>query len=176
MPASHAAALGAVLSPRRSEGRREAAPLSPAARAHRTLGHRGASTDPSGRVGCNPASYGRVGTATGSAISVPTAFLIALGFFYGFITAADSAIYSIAVVELAPKNRIGSTQAIQFFIGFGIGAIAPVAAGSILDVATSASRWGLAFSFNGALAVLGVGALLWLRRLPKARQMASGKR
>ena len=61
-------------------------------------------------------------------------------------------------------------------IGFGIGAIAPVAAGLILDVATSASRWGLAFSFNGALAVLGVGALLWLRRLPRARQMASGKR
>ena len=114
--------------------------------------------------------------AAGWLVGAPPAFLISLGFFYGFITAADSAIYSTAVVELAPKNRIGSTQAIQSFIGFGIGAIAPVAAGSILDVATSASRWGLAFSFNGALAVLGVGALLWLRRLPKARQMASGKR
>ena len=114
--------------------------------------------------------------AAGWLVGVPPAFLIGLGFFYGFITAADSAIYSIAVVELAKKNRIGSTQAIQSFIGFGIGAIAPVAAGSILDVAASASRWGLAFSFNGALAVLGVGALLWLRRLPKARQMASGKR
>ena len=114
--------------------------------------------------------------AVGWLVGVPPAFLIVLGFFYGFITAADSAIYSTAIVELSPRGLIGSTQAVQSFVGFGIGAIAPVAAGAILDLATSASGWGLAFSFNGALAVLGVGALLWLRRLPKARQMASGKR
>lgn len=109
-------------------------------------------------------------------MGVPPAFLIVLGFFYGFITAADSAIYSTAIVELSPKGLIGSTQAVQSFVGFSIAAVAPVAAGSILDLATSASGWGLAFSFNGALAVMGVGALLWLRRLPRARQMASGKR
>src|SRR5688572_25400466 len=60
------------------------------------------------------------------------AWLIALGFIYGFTTAADSAIYSTAVTELSPPNRIGSTQAVQSFIGFAIGAIVPVIAGSIL--------------------------------------------
>ena len=102
--------------------------------------------------------------------------MIALGFFYGFVTAADSAIYSTAIVELSAKDRIGSTQAVQSFIGFSIGAIAPIVAGSILDLSKSSVEWGLAFSFNGALAVVGVLAILWLRRLPRAMHMARGKR
>ena len=109
-------------------------------------------------------------------VGLPPAFLMAVGFVYGFATAADSAIYSTAVTELAPRDRIGSTQAVQSFIGFAIGAIAPVVAGSILDTARSSAGWGLAFSFNGILAVVGVLALLWLRSLPRAVQMAAGRR
>ncbi len=102
--------------------------------------------------------------------------LMAVGFVYGFMTSADSAIYSTAITELSARGRVGSTQAVQSFIGFTVGAIAPVMAGSILDVARSSMGWGLAFSFNGALAVVGVLALLWLRRLPGADQMAGGRR
>ncbi len=102
--------------------------------------------------------------------------LMAVGFVYGFMTSADSAIYSTAVTELSARGRVGSTQAVQSFIGFTVGAIAPVMAGAILDLARSSAGWGLAFSFNGALAVMGVLALLWLRRLPGAAQMAGGKR
>jgi MFS family permease len=114
--------------------------------------------------------------AAGWLVGLPVALLIAVGFVYGFATAADSAIYSTAVTELSPRDRIGSTQAVQSFIGFSVGAAAPVAAGYILDAASASSGWGLAFSFNGALAVVGVLALLWLRRLPKAAQMAVGRR
>jgi MFS family permease len=103
-------------------------------------------------------------------------WLISLGFIYGFTTAADSAIYSTAVTELSPPNRIGSTQAVQSFIGFAIGAIVPVIAGSILDWAGTASGWRLAFSFNGLLAIIGVIVLILLYRLPEARQMAGGKK
>lgn len=103
-------------------------------------------------------------------------WLIALGFIYGFTTAADSAIYSTAVTELSPPNRIGSTQAVQSFIGFAIGALVPVIAGSILDWAGAASGWQLAFSFNGLLAVIGIIALRLLYRLPEAKQMAGGRR
>ena len=109
-------------------------------------------------------------------LGLPPGFLVGLGFVYGFLTAADSAIYSTAVTELSPRNLIGSTQAIQSFVGFSIGALAPVAAGFILDLVESSAGWGLAFSFNETLAVVGVLCLLWLRRLPDAVRMAGGKR
>ncbi|MEZ4511683.1 MAG: MFS transporter [Chloroflexota bacterium] len=98
--------------------------------------------------------------------AVPTPWLIGLGFFYGFVTAADSAIYSTAVTELAPPGKVGSTQAVQSFLGFTIGAIVPVLAGGILDGAgETAVAWGLAFTFNGLLAVVGVASQLYLQRL-----------
>ena len=109
-------------------------------------------------------------------LGAPPVLLIVLGFVYGFVTAADSAIYSTAITELSPPGKVGSTQAVQSFIGFAIGSIVPVIAGAILDVARSGAGWGLAFSFNGALAVVGVVALLWLRRLPQAARLAAGRR
>jgi MFS family permease len=111
----------------------------------------------------------------GPLLAVPT-LLLALGFVYGFITAADSAIYSTSIIELAPPDRIGSAQAVQSFVGFAIGALVPVIAGSILDAGAGPSRWTLAFGFNALLAAAGVWALLALRRLPAALRMAGGKR
>jgi MFS family permease len=110
-------------------------------------------------------------------LGLPPLILTILGFIYGFTTAADSAIYSTAVTELSPPGQMGSTQAVQSFIGFAIGALMPVAAGSILDLAAvDGAGWGLAFSFNGLLALVGVVALLWLRKLPEAGRMAGGKK
>jgi MFS family permease len=108
-------------------------------------------------------------------IPAPPLFLIGLGFAYGFLTAADSAIYSTAAVELSPPGRIGSVQAAQSFVGFGVGAIVPVLAGTILDVGGSSAGWGLAFSFNGLLATAGIFALLRLRRSPDAAMLADGR-
>ena len=109
-------------------------------------------------------------------IGAPPALMLALGFVYGLSTAADSAIYSTAVTELSPRGRVGSTQAVQAFIAFTVGAAAPIAAGSVLDVVQGAAGWGLAFSLNGALAVVGVSAMFALRRMPESLRMAQGKR
>ena len=119
---------------------------------------------------------GAVSFLVGWLIGAPMAVLIALGFVYGFATAADSAIYSTAATELAPANRIGSTQGVQNFIGFGVGAVAPVLAGVILDVVQGPAGWGLAFGLNGLLAVGGLLALFLLRRHPDAHAMAGGLR
>ena len=125
--------------------------------------------------------FGRVRTATwifaisgicsflaGWLVGLPIAWLFALGLLYGFFTAADSAIYSTAVTELAPRNLVGSAQALQSFIGFVVGTGAPVVAGSILDFADAQSAWVLVFSFNGVLAVAGIVCLLRLRSGPDA--------
>ena len=98
-------------------------------------------------------------------VGAPPGFAIALGFLYGFATAADSAIYTTAATEFAPPRLIGSTQAAQNLIGFSVGAVAPVAAGGILDAFAGANGWGIVFAFNGLLAVGGVSALLALRRM-----------
>lgn len=127
--------------------------------------------------------FGRIRTATlifavsgicsflaGWLAGLPIAWLITLGFLYGFFTAADSAIYSTAVTELAPRNLVGSAQAVQSFIGFVVGTGAPVVAGSILDFSGAPSAWILVFSFNGMLAVAGMACLLWLRRVPASSE------
>ena len=110
---------------------------------------------------------GGISFAVGWLVGAPLHVLIALGTVYGLATAADSAIYSTAVTELAPPNLIGSTQALQSVIGFSAGALAPVVAGGILELAHGVAGWGLAFGFNGMLAVAGVSALALLRNYLK---------
>ena len=129
-----------------------------------------------GGAGVIFAVSGTVSFAVGWLLGAPMVVLIVLGFVYGFATAADSAIYSTAATELAPANRIGSTQGVQNFIGFTVGAIAPVLAGGILDIVEGAVGWGLAFGFNGLLAVAGLTSLWLLRRHPDAETMAEGRR
>ena len=119
---------------------------------------------------------GAVSFVVGWLTGAPLPLLVALGFVYGFATSADSAIYSTAATELAPPNLIGSTQAVQNFIGFAVGAAAPILAGAILDLFDGPLGWGLSFTLNGILAILGVAALLILRRHPIASKMASGRR
>ena len=96
-------------------------------------------------------------------VGLPITYLVVLGFYYGFFTTADSAIYSTAVTELAPKRLVGSTQALQSLIAFAVGTGAPVVAGSILDFFGGYSAWILVFSFNGVLAVAGIACLVLLR-------------
>ena len=77
---------------------------------------------------------GAISIGFGSLLLAPWPALIAIGAIYGAIVAADSAVYSTAVTELAPQGRVGSAQAIQAVAGFGIGSIGPVVAGAALDL------------------------------------------
>jgi MFS family permease len=89
------------------------------------------------------------------------AALVVLGCLYGLLTAADSAIYSTAVTELAPPGQLGSAQAAQAFLGFLASAIAPVAAGLVLDLG---GGFGGAFALAGLASLAGALALLPLAR------------
>jgi hypothetical protein len=89
------------------------------------------------------------------------AALVVLGCLYGLLTAADSAIYSTAVTELAPPGQLGSAQAAQAFLGFLASTIAPVAAGLVLDLG---GGFGGAFALAGLASLAGALALLPLAR------------
>ena len=132
----------------------------------------GWSSDRFGRVRTSAWIFALSGLCSflaGWLVGLPFTYLVVLGFLYGFFTAADSAIYSTAVTELAPRNLVGSAQALQSFIGFVVGTGAPVVAGSILDLSVGHSAWILVFGFNGVLAAVGIACLLWLRRISAAR-------
>jgi MFS family permease len=81
----------------------------------------------------------------------PGVVLIAVGAFYSLLIAADSPIYSTAILEWVSPNRAGSAQALQAFLGFGAAVIAPVAAGLLLD---NGAGWGGVFLMAGAVEVL----------------------
>jgi MFS family permease len=114
--------------------------------------------------------------AVGWLMSWPPSVMIAIGFLYGFTLAADSPIYATAVTELAPPARLGSAQAVQSFMGFLAGAIAPVAGGVVLDRWSGDSAWSVMFGLNGLLALGGIFVLHALRRQPRSILMAHGKR
>lgn len=102
--------------------------------------------------------------------------LLVFGLVYGFASAADSGIYSTGVTELADPAVMGSAQAFQTFFGYGGAVLGPIVFGSVLDLAPQGISWGLGFSTAGLAAVVGLVALLWLKRLPESARMAHGKR
>ncbi|CAN5211538.1 hypothetical protein BH18CHL2_BH18CHL2_07770 [soil metagenome] len=83
--------------------------------------------------------------------------LLAVGFLYSGLMAADSAVYSTSVTELAPERQLGSAQALQAFIGFSAGAVGPPAAGLAIDAGLG---WVAVFAIAGAASVLGGLALI----------------
>lgn len=93
-------------------------------------------------------------------IGFPWALLVGVAIIYGWAIAADSAIYSTAVTEVAEPGRLGSTMAVHSFVGFMGGVIGPICAGAILDVSPDSLKWGLTFSATGLLAI---AALLTMR-------------
>lgn len=90
---------------------------------------------------------------------LPLAILVAAGAAYGALTAADSAVYSTAVIELAPSGDVGAAQALQSFIGFSAGAAAPVIAGFFVASGSGPWAWSGPFVFSAVIALIGLAAM-----------------
>ena len=93
---------------------------------------------------------GAISVGFGTLLFAPWPAIVAIGGMYGALVAADSAVYSTAVTELAPTARIGSAQALQAVAGFGIGSLGPVAAGVTLDLGVG---WVGPFLIAGAVGI-----------------------
>jgi len=93
---------------------------------------------------------------------------------WGISVVADSAQFSTAVSELAPPGTAGSALALQTAAGFLLTGITIVGVG-VLDPGDR-EAWTLAFGILALGPLVGVGAMLRLRRRPDAIRMAGGRR
>lgn len=102
--------------------------------------------------------------SVGWMIALPIILIVAVGMIYAFSAIGDSPALSAGITESVDPSYLGAAFALRSFVGFGAGAIAPLAFGAILDwsnpnFATDGfyATWGWAFCVLG---LGGVGAVI----------------
>ena len=111
---------------------------------------------------------GACALAIGLFVDAPTWVLLALGLLWGFTVVADSALFSTLVTEFADQAYVGTALAFQLAIGFTL----TVATIWLVPVLEDEVGWRWAFAFLAPGPVLGVVAMLRLRR--DSQQASSG--
>ena len=136
----------------------------------------GAVSDRFGRAQSAMAIFalsGLLSLAFGWMVSAPWPAIVAVACALGWAISADSSIYTTAATETAPPGALGSTMALQAFLGFMGGVAGPVIIGAALDVVPDALRWGVGFS---AVALLSVAAIATLYPIARMRTRELGTR
>jgi MFS family permease len=102
-------------------------------------------------------------------IGWPLAVIFAVGAVYAFTALGDSPVLSTAVTEAVSPAYLGSALALRSLLGFGAGAIAPLAFGAVLKATnpagTTPTAWGWAFV---SLGLGGLVATICAWGLPRA--------
>ncbi len=93
---------------------------------------------------------------------------------WGVTVVADSAQFSAAVTELTPAGTTGSALALQTAAGFTLTGVTILLVGLI--GADDGNAWRLAFGLLALGPMVGIFAMLRLRRRPEAVRMANGRR
>lgn len=121
-----------------------------------------------------------VAMAVSGACALTTGFLFGhdplivtlLVLMWGFAIVADSAQFSAAASELADRAYIGTALTLQTSLGF----LLTLFTIRMVPVLTSWWGWGWAFAFLAIGPAAGILAMLRLRSLPSACQLAGGRR
>ncbi|MBW1994169.1 MAG: MFS transporter [Deltaproteobacteria bacterium] len=101
----------------------------------------------------------------GWTIQWPLTAAIGVGLLYAFSSLGDSPVLSAGLTESAESRYMGSAFGLRSLLGYGAGAVSPIAFGAILDWSNSAAygytTWGWAFS------VFGMGGMgtIWVAHL-----------
>ena len=87
-------------------------------------------------------------------IDIPLVALLPIAFVYGFAVLGDSGVLSTAMTEAIQARYLGTLLALRSILGFGAGAVSPLAFGWILDATRTPGElphvWGWAFMLLGA--------------------------
>lgn len=100
-----------------------------------------------------------------------TWLILTIGLVWGFSSVADSAQFSTMVTELGDQAYVGTALTLQLAAGFAI----TVVTIWLIPVLEAILGWQWAFAFLAPGPVLGILAMLRLRSLPEATQIAGGK-
>jgi MFS family permease len=92
--------------------------------------------------------------------------------FWGVAVVADSAQFSTAVSELAPRDYVGTALTLQTSLGFLLTTVTI----SLLPVAAASAGWRWVMSLLAIGPAFGVWAMITLRRRPEAARLAGGRR
>lgn len=101
---------------------------------------------------------GLLSCLVGFAASLPIALVFAAVVVYNLTVMADSAALTAGLVGAAAASRRGAAMALHSLFGFGAAFIAPLAFGSVLDLAGgnhSVAAWGFAFASLGCGCLVG---------------------
>jgi MFS family permease len=98
--------------------------------------------------------------------------LVPLLAIWGIAVVADSAQFSTAISELAPRQYVGTALTLQTSLGFLLTAVTI----SLLPVAAATIGWRWSMSVLAIGPALGVWAMQALRRRPEAERLAGGLR
>ena len=129
--------------------------------------------------------YGRT-TITSASLLISGSCAVGIGFLFGgnpilllfvaliwgFAIVADSAQFSAAVSELSEKEYVGTTLTLQTSLGF----LLTLFTIRLIPPLVGLVGWRYAFSFLALGPVVGIWAMLKLRRSPEAKQLAGGRR
>jgi MFS family permease len=102
----------------------------------------------------------------------PLIWLVPLLLAWGIAVVADSAQFSAAVSELAPRDYVGTALTLQTSLGFLLTCVTIY----LLPLVAAAIGWRWSMSVLAIGPALGVWAMLALRRRPEALQLAGGAR
>lgn len=114
---------------------------------------------------------GSCALAVGLVFGAPLVFLLPLLLVWGVSVVADSAQFSAAVSELAPRDYVGTALTLQTSLGF----LLTCTTIYLLPQLAEAVGWRWSMSVLAIGPAVGVMAMLALRRLPQARQLAGGR-
>ena len=90
---------------------------------------------------------------------------------WGLAVVADSAQFSAAVTELSPPEYVGTALTMQTAMGF----LLTLFSMQLVPLLVEAQGWTLAFAMLALGPAFGVWAMLRLRRLPEAANLAGGR-
>ncbi|HIF72585.1 MAG TPA: MFS transporter [Dehalococcoidia bacterium] len=101
-----------------------------------------------------------------------TVLIVILVMIWGASIIADSAQFSTAMTELSDPAYRGTMLTFQTGVGFALTAVSIW----LLPIVRDSSGWGWAFAMLALGPVVGTAAMLRLRSLPEAKNLAGGKR
>lgn len=101
----------------------------------------------------------------------PLSVVVGIGLVWGFAVVADSAQFSAMVTELADQAYVGTALTLQLALGFTL----TVVTIWLIPVIETGHGWGWAFALLAPGPALGVIAMMRLKNLPEAAQLAGGR-